>query len=162
MRVFERKESPKQTQNSNSIFWSILQWFWILIPIIYFFMYLPGFTQASENPVVPLEQVFSMISLSFNLALGGLMLMMEPSERSRKSTADIFLKMAFVQQILTGQIAGVILVGLTWFNLPAKVNQNAGKTSDSDKIYLNAKTIYIITGLVLAFTLVTAVLRFIN
>lgn len=118
--VFERKEGieEKETGDVKGIFWSVLKWYWFIIPSIYFLFGLPGLLDSMEAGSPSFLNISTLFIQIITFLMGVNMHLMKRSEQSRKGVGDSFLKIAAFQQIFTENIIGFILVLVTWYKLP--------------------------------------------
>lgn len=162
--VFERKEGieEKETGDVKGIFWTILKWYWFIIPSIYFLFGLPALLdnmEAESLSFLNISTLFIQI-LTFLMAVN--MHLMEPSEQSRKGAGDKFLKMAAFQQIFTENIIGFILVLVTWYKLPKVplLDSERKEEKGEDEInYLKPKTNRMITVVLTILSLILGITR---
>ena len=146
--AFERKEVEREEPKSG--LWSMLKWYWLLIPTFYFLFFIPNASQQGElAPGVALNLMLQMV----NYGLAGIMTVTHPVEKSKTGLADNFLKLAAVQQFLAQNIFGLILTVIVWYQLPYKVDAEKVEPEELEKWHFQPKTIYIITGVLLAVTL---------
>lgn len=153
--MFERKEKETETNKANWVLWSILKWYWLIVPTFYFLFMVPGYLEDSSGlePAVAFNLIFQLI----NYAFAGIMTVTNPTERSKTGLADKFLKAAAVQQFMVQNILGLILTVLVWYQLPYRVNPETVEPEEKEKWYFQPKTIYIITGVLLGITLLVVV-----
>lgn len=77
--AFERKEIEKE--NPKSALWSMLKWYWLLIPTFYFLFFIPNASQQGElAPSVALNLMLQMV----NYGLAGIMTVTHPVEKSKQ------------------------------------------------------------------------------
>lgn len=148
--AFERKEI--ESKKPKTIYWTILRWYWLIIPTIYFLIIVPSLTEGSNTPMLEPGDVFNLIFQMFNYALAGLMTVTAPTERSKSGIADTFLKMVAVQQFLVQNIFGIVLTVLVWYQLPYKVAPETVDPEEAEKWHFQPKTIFILTAVILGLT----------
>lgn len=156
--AFERKETP--VQEPNSMAWTILKWYWLLVPTLYFLFVLPNMVEGTEAPLLQAGDVFNWLFHLLNIALAGIMTQTHPLERSRSGAADKILKIAIIQQLLTQNILGVGLSIYVWYKLPHKVKSETVSSEEAEKRYFQPKTLYILTGVVLSITVLAIISQF--
>ena len=149
--AFERKEIEKEKPKSG--LWSMLKWYWLLSPTFYFLFFVPKALQQADGgalaPDVALNLIFQMV----NYGLAGIMAVTHPQEKSKTGLADKFLKAAAIQQFLARNIFGLVLTVIVWYQLPYKVDAESIEPEELEKWHFQPKTIYIITGILLAITI---------
>ena len=69
--AFERKKTPNE--NPNTIFWTILQWYWVLIPTFYFLFVVPNMVEGVEGAALELGDVYNIFFQLLNLAFAGIL-----------------------------------------------------------------------------------------
>lgn len=156
--AFERKEVEKE--KPKSVLWSILKWYWLLVPTFYFLIIVPGMLQQSEGPGLEPAAAFNLVFQLINYGLAGIMTVTDPLERSKTGLADKFLKAAVAQQFLAQNIFGLILTVVVWYQLPYRVDPEMIEPEELEKWHFQPKTIYIITGVILAVTLLVVLGQF--
>ena len=153
--AFERKEIEKE--NPKSALWSMLKWYWLLIPTFYFLFFIPNASQQGElTPSVALNLMLQMV----NYGLAGIMTVTHPVEKSKTGLADNFLKLAAIQQFLAQNIFGLILTVIVWYQLPYKIDVETVEQEELEKWHFQPKTIYIISGILLAITILVVLGQF--
>ena len=153
--AFERKEIEKE--NPKSALWSMLKWYWLLIPTFYFLFFISNASQQGElAPSVALNLMLQMV----NYGLAGIMTVTHPVEKSKTGLADNFLKLAAIQQFLAQNIFGLILTVIVWYQLPYKIDVETVEQEELEKWHFQPKTIYIITGILLAVTILVVLGQF--
>lgn len=156
--AFERKEVEKE--KPKTILWSILKWYWLLVPTFYFLIIIPGALQQSEGQGLAPDVAFNLVFQLINYGLAGIMTVTHPLERSKTGLADKFLKAAVAQQFLAQNIFGLILTVIVWYQLPYKVDPELVEPEELEKWHFQQKTIYIITGVFLVITLLVVLGQF--
>jgi hypothetical protein len=156
--AFERKEVEKE--KPKSILWSILKWYWLLVPTFYFLVIIPGSLQQSEGQGLAPDVAFNLVLQLINYGLAGIMTVTHPLERSKTGLADKFLKAAVAQQFLAQNIFGLILTVIVWYQLPYKVDPELVEPEELEKWHFQQKTIYIIMGVLLGITLLVVLGQF--
>lgn len=149
-------EYKKENQEEiKTYFWTILKWYWFIVPAFYFIVILPNITLNEGGASFGGGDVFTLLYQFLNFSMSGLMFVMHPIERSKIGVGDKFLKIATVQQFFTRNIFGVILIILAWYQLPYKVELETIDPEDEEKWYFKPKTILIITIVILSLVLLT-------
>lgn len=156
--AFERKEVEKE--KPKSVLWSILKWYWLIVPTFYFLFIIPGALESSEGSGLDPATAFNLVFQLINYGLAGIMTVTHPVERSKTGVADKFLKVAAVQQFLAQNIFGLILTVIVWYQLPYKVDPDMIDPEEKEGWYFQPKTIYIITGVLIAITLLVLIGQF--
>lgn len=156
--AFERKEIEKE--KPKTILWSMLKWYWLLVPTFYFLFIIPGALQQSEGQTLAPDIVFNLVFQLINYGLAGIMTVTNPLERSKTGLADKFLKAAAVQQFLAQNIFGIILTVIVWYQLPYKVAPELVEPEELEKWHFEQKTIYIIMGVLLGISLLVVLGQF--
>jgi hypothetical protein len=153
--VFERKQTSNSEPNSTS--WTILKWYWLLVPALFFLFVVPTWADGAEAPNLGLGDMYNFIFQLFNLSLAGILVQTDPLERSRSGAADGILKMAIGQQFISQNILGLILSGYTWYKLPYKVKPEMVTSEAAEKNYFKPKTLYILTAIVLILSILAII-----
>lgn len=157
--MFERKETPNSTPNMTA--WTILKWYWLLVPALYFIFIVPTFTEGEGAPALAIEDLYNFAFHLFNLSLAGILTQTHPLERSRTGAADGILKMAIVQQIFIRNVFGIALTIFAWYKLPHKIKPEMLSTEEAEANHFQPKTLYILTGLVLFLTTLVIISQFV-
>lgn len=148
--AFERKEvSNKSVTNS---YWQIFQWFMIIVPALYFIFIMPSIFQQGSNEPVAYSSVVALFLNVFNMGVGAVLFMTHPLERSRDGAANIIVKMAIVQQLVSQSFFGFGLGLIAWYKLPTVVSSNSLNQHEKEQKSLSPKALYIIMGLLLILT----------
>lgn len=120
--IFERKENnqleQENTNNVQTYFWTLLKWYWLLIPSFYFMIKLPALVQEMEAAPLSTTEVSTLFFQILNYSMAANMFLMAPEEQSKKGVADKFLKIGLVQQFFVGDLIAIILIALAWYQLP--------------------------------------------
>lgn len=152
--VFERKETITQTETTEkkNYFWTILQWYWFVVPSIYFVFILPQITQNTQDVPLSMKDISIMLFQLFNYSMAGNMYLMDKQEVSRQGVADKFLKFAMAQQFLIQNIFGMILAFFAWYQLP-RTGVAELETAEQEKLKVKPKTnlIWVVVTTVLSF-----------
>lgn len=118
MKSENKRKSKKKT---NTYLWTSLKWYWFLVAAFYFLFILPKMFQADAGLTMEVADVLTLLFQVQNIILSGLMIMISPLERTKVGVADIFLKIAAVQQFIVGNIFGLLLTVFVWYRLPYKI-----------------------------------------
>lgn len=70
------------------------------------------------------------------------------------------MKLAAIQQFLAQNIFGLILTVIVWYQLPYKIDVETVEQEELEKWHFQPKTIYIITGILLAVTILVVLGQF--
>lgn len=152
--AFDRKEVEKE--KPKTILWTLLKWYWLIVPTMFYLFIVPNVIDSS-NGVLHSGDAFNLALQLLNYGLGGLMMVINPLERSKTGVADNFLKMAVAQQFLAQNIFGLILSAILWFQLPYKVTEDMVEPEELEKWHFQPKTILIIMGVILGISLLIVV-----
>lgn len=152
--AFDRKEVKKE--KPKSILWTLLKWYWLIVPTMFYLFIVPNVIDSS-NGVLHSGDAFNLALQLLNYGLGGLMMVINPLERSKTGVADNFLKMAVAQQFLAQNIFGLILSAILWYQLPYKVTEDMVEPEELEKWHFQPKTILIIMGVILGISLLIVV-----
>lgn len=152
--AFDRKEVEKE--KPKSILWTLLKWYWLIVPTMFYLFIVPNVIDSS-NGVLHSGDAFNLALQLLNYGLGGLMMVINPLERSKTGVADNFLKMAVAQQFLAQNIFGLILSAILWYQLPYKVTEDMVEPEELEKWHFQPKTILIIMGVILGISLLIVV-----
>lgn len=147
------QHSKKKQEKTKTYFWTILKWYWFIVPAFYYILILPRLVLNDAGPMVSGEDIFTILFQFLNFILSGLMFVTNPLERSKTGVADNFLKIAVTQQFIVQNIFGMILALLTWYNLPYRVKPEDVSPEDTKKWYFKPKTILILSGVSLAIAI---------
>lgn len=157
--VFEQKKKFDQETDEEvkSYFWTFLKWYWLVIPTIYFLFGLPGILESTEGSSLSLIDISTLFFQILNFVMAGNMFLIDPLERSRTGVADKFLKIGVIQQFFTENIFGIILILLTWYQLPKALPADFEEEEEEVK-HLKPRTnlIIAIISTVLSFALFIA------
>ncbi len=120
--IFERKDNnhlnKEDTNKVQTYFWTLLKWYWLLVPSIYFLVKLPALLQEIEAGPLSMKEISTVFFQILNYTMAANMFLMAPEELSKKGVADKFLKIALIQQFFVGDLISIILVALAWYQLP--------------------------------------------
>lgn len=152
--AFDRKEVEKE--KPKTILWTLLKWYWLIVPTMFYLFIVPNVIDSS-NGVLHSGDAFNLALQLLNYGLGGLMMVINPLERSKTGVADNFLKMAVAQQFLAQNIFGLILSAILWYQLPYKVTEDMVEPEELEKWHFQPKTILIIMGVILGISLLIVV-----
>lgn len=152
--AFDRKEVEKE--KPKTILWTLLKWYWLIVPTMFYLFIVPNVIDSS-NGVLLSGDAFNLALQLLNYGLGGLMMVINPLERSKTGVADNFLKMAVAQQFLAQNIFGLILSAILWYQLPYKVTEDMVEPEELEKWHFQPKTILIIMGVILGISLLIVV-----
>lgn len=152
--AFDRKEVEKE--KPKTILWTLLKWYWLILPTMFYLFIVPNVIDSS-NGVLHSGDAFNLALQLLNYGLGGLMMVINPLERSKTGVADNFLKMAVAQQFLAQNIFGLILSAILWYQLPYKVTEDMVEPEELEKWHFQPKTILIIMGVILGISLLIVV-----
>lgn len=155
--VFERKETPKEKPANT--FWSILRWYWIIIPLGYLIVVLPEASEQATTGKLGMELLITTMYQLTNLGFAGILTVTPPIEQSRVGAADKVLKIAAIQQFLMQNILGFILTLIAWYKLPHKVAPEFLHFEDEKQNYFKPKTLYILAGVLTAITILTLIIQ---
>jgi len=158
--VFEQKEVSNKDKKPNTTFWTILRWYWILVPTLYFLFVVPNLAEGNETAMLQPAEVFNVLFQLLNLGLAGVMTVTAPIEQSKVGAADNILKVAAVQQFLVQNIFGLILTVIAWYKLPYKVDPAAITEEEAEKWHFETKTLYILTGIIAGITVLAIISQF--
>ena len=153
--IFEQKET--NTKKTKTYFWTILKWYWFIVPSILYIVILPRIVLTEGGPSFVNQDIFTMLFQFMNLLFSGLMFVTKPIERSKSGVADIFLKVAIIQQFVAQNIFGVILTALAWYQLPYKVTPEPTEAEDKGSFYFKPKTILYLAIANLIFAILAVV-----
>jgi len=158
--AFEQKEVSNKDKKPNTTFWTILRWYWILVPSLYFLFVIPNLAEGNEAPLLEPADVFNVLFQLLNLSLAGVMTVTAPIEQSKVGAADNILKVAAVQQFLVQNILGLILTVVAWYKLPYKVDPAVITKEEAEKWHFEPKTLYILTGIIAGITVLAIISQF--
>lgn len=153
--MFERKQASNSAPNSTS--WSILKWYWLLVPTFFFIFVVPTWAENAQAVTLESGVIYNFIFQLFNLALAGILIQTNPLERSRSGAADGVLKMAIAQQFISQNLFGIVLTIYVWYKLPYKVKPEMVSTEEMEGNYFKPKTLYILTAIVLILTILAII-----
>lgn len=153
--MFEYKKNSDEKKSSIS--WSILKWYWMLVPMFFLLFIMPNQFQGGDSPLLHPRDIFNIIFQILNLSLAGIITMIHVSERSKTGAADNILKIAIVQQFLVQNYLGLILTTFAWYRLPYKVKSQMFSSEEAGKGHFQPKTLYILTGIVVGVTILSLV-----
>ena len=156
--AFERKETP--TENHNTMFWTILKWYQVLIPTFYFVFVVPNMVEGAEGAAIELGDIYTIFFHLLNLAFAGIIIQTPPLERSRTGVADKILKIAVVQQFLIQNIFALMLTLFVWYKLPYKVKPEMITIEEAEKWYFQPKTLFILMLIILGLTILAIISQF--
>ena len=163
--IFERKGNDSfNEENPNKVqtyFWTLLKWYWLLIPSFYFLVKLPALMQEIEAGPLSMEEVSTVFFQILNYSMAANMFLMAPEEQSKKGVADKFLKIGLIQQLFVGDLIGIILLALAWYQLPKVL---VGKTikQDEKSAQVKPRTNLILVILTTLFSIAFAVSRMLS
>lgn len=148
-------EDKKLAENKKNYYWIFLKWYWLVTPVIYFAFILPEKAMSTGSLLMQGEDIFTLLFQFINMVMSGLMFASHPVEQSKTGHADIFLKMAAVQQFFVQNWFGLILTVITWYKLPYKVKEES--IEEENKLYFQSKTILLIAGLGLVLSILSMI-----
>lgn len=152
--VFERKETIAQTETveKKNYFWTILKWYWFIVPSIYFVFVLPQLTQSTTGKPLTMTDISIMLFQLLNYSMAANMYLIDEQEQSRQGVADKFLKIGMLQQFFIKNIFGLILAFFAWYQLPrTKGTKLEEPEQENLKVKPKTNLIWVVATTILSF-----------
>lgn len=159
--VFERKEKITQEESKEikTYFWTLLKWYWLLVPTFYFMFILPKLVQNIGGGLLSFTDISTLFFQTLNYIMVAIMVLIDPKERSRKGVADKFLKIGIFQQFFVQNIFGMIFVLLAWYQLPRTL-PTKNVELEEEQTHIKPKTTLILVVIATIFSLAFGIARF--
>lgn len=157
---FERKEVNKKDKDTEPLLWKILKWYWLLVPIVYFFFVTPPLLEPGGSANADDSIYFVLAFLFLNLGMAGIMFYTPSEEITRAGAAENILKMAVAQQIIAQNPLGAVLALGAWYKLPKQPTIETEEENEDGQRELAPKHLYLIMILILVFTVSLTVLQY--
>lgn len=153
--AFERKQVQKAQPKTT--FWTIFKYYYVVIPAIYLIFLMPNAVSVtSTGPRLEPLETFNLIKQLLMLAIGGIIRVIDARELAKSRAGDHFMKMIMAQQLVASNFFGIIVTVLAWNELPRVLRDEQIPEKDLKKWHFKNRTIYILLGIVIALTILTA------
>lgn len=152
------QHSKKTQEKPKTYLWTLLKWYWFIVPAFYYILVLPELALNGVDAAVDGKILFTIIYHFMNFVLSGLMFAINPIEQSKSGVANLFLKIAVAQQLVVQNIFGMILAFLTWYNLPYRIRPEQVDAEDAEKWHFKPKTILITSIAMLVISIFSVII----